>query len=365
MASKYFSYTGFRVFNGDLSDQSDINSPIAAIDLGFEMVAADFDIWTVSFESYRQQCEDWAIKPTDVEPGLPSAKTSADNALTYSTAAGGSATAAAGSASAAASSASAASGSADAAASSANSASTSASNAATSASDASASAAAALASQDSAEDAQILAEAWASNPQNVEVVPGKYSAYHWALYAEDAAAGYTPAGALADLLTVDGTGSGLDADLLDGQHGSYYAVHATVQAALDTKAPLASPVFSGDPTAPTPSATDSSESLATTQHVSRAFPGSASASGYQKFKNGTTIQWGQAIANATPGTSTTVTFPIAFTSVPFAIVCTSFSGVTSLVGAWFLSPTATNFALRCSEANGIVKWIAIGFITPA
>lgn len=34
----------------------------------------------------------------------------------------------------------------------------------------------------------------------------------------------TPATALAmaDLLTVDGAGSGLDADLLDGQHGAYY-----------------------------------------------------------------------------------------------------------------------------------------------
>lgn len=32
----------------------------------------------------------------------------------------------------------------------------------------------------------------------------------------------TPATALADLLTVDGAGSGLDADLLDGQQGAYY-----------------------------------------------------------------------------------------------------------------------------------------------
>lgn len=32
----------------------------------------------------------------------------------------------------------------------------------------------------------------------------------------------TPATLLADLLTVDGAGSGLDADLLDGQHGAYY-----------------------------------------------------------------------------------------------------------------------------------------------
>lgn len=36
------------------------------------------------------------------------------------------------------------------------------------------------------------------------------------------ASSYTAADVLAKLKTVDGTGSGLDADLLDGQHGSYY-----------------------------------------------------------------------------------------------------------------------------------------------
>jgi|GEM_PF-6123202 len=49
---------------------------------------------------------------------------------------------------------------------------------------------------------------------------------------------YTGASVLSRLLTVDGSGSGLDADLLDGQHGSYYA-------------PIASPTFSGTVAAPT------------------------------------------------------------------------------------------------------------------
>jgi hypothetical protein len=37
----------------------------------------------------------------------------------------------------------------------------------------------------------------------------------------------TPEGLLAKLLTVDGTGSGLDADLLDGEPGSFYQAAAT------------------------------------------------------------------------------------------------------------------------------------------
>ncbi len=49
-----------------------------------------------------------------------------------------------------------------------------------------------------------------------------------------ASASYTAADVLSKLLTVDGASSALDADLLDGQHGSYYA-------------PVASPTFTGTP----------------------------------------------------------------------------------------------------------------------
>jgi hypothetical protein len=49
-----------------------------------------------------------------------------------------------------------------------------------------------------------------------------------------ASSSYTAADVLSKLLTVDGASSALDADLLDGQHGSYYA-------------PIASPTFTGTP----------------------------------------------------------------------------------------------------------------------
>lgn len=45
---------------------------------------------------------------------------------------------------------------------------------------------------------------------------------------------YTASDVLSKMLTVDGAASGLDADLLDGQHGAYYA-------------PVASPTFTGTP----------------------------------------------------------------------------------------------------------------------
>ena len=59
--------------------------------------------------------------------------------------------------------------------------------------------------------------------------------------------------------TVDGVDSGLDADLLDGQHGSYYA-------------PLSSPEFTGVPTAPTASNESYTDQLATTNFVKNNTP---------------------------------------------------------------------------------------------
>ena len=66
---------------------------------------------------------------------------------------------------------------------------------------------------------------------------------------------YTANDVLAKLLTVDGIGSGLDAERLGGQLYSTYA-------------PLASPAFSGNPTAPTQTSADISLRIANTQHVS-------------------------------------------------------------------------------------------------
>ena len=57
--------------------------------------------------------------------------------------------------------------------------------------------------------------------------------------------------------TVDGTGSGLDADLLDGQHGAYYA-------------PIGSPTLTGTPAAPTASAGANSTQISTTAYVDAA-----------------------------------------------------------------------------------------------
>lgn len=65
---------------------------------------------------------------------------------------------------------------------------------------------------------------------------------------------FTGAGILALLVAVQGAGSGLDADKLDGQQGSHYA-------------PKASPALTGSPTAPTAVAGDSTTQIANTEFV--------------------------------------------------------------------------------------------------
>jgi hypothetical protein len=45
---------------------------------------------------------------------------------------------------------------------------------------------------------------------------------------------YVASDVLTKLKTVDGAGSGLDADLLDGQHGSYYAPASAVSGSFTT-----------------------------------------------------------------------------------------------------------------------------------
>lgn len=132
----------------------------------------------------------------------------------------------------------------------------------------------------------------------------------WSVVA--AASAETGATILAKLVTVDGTGSNLDADVLDGQDSAFYrnasnlnagtlpaarfddsshgnraggALHAAVTtgangfmvaadkskldafAAAATYAPLASPTFTGDPKAPTPAPADNDTSIATTAFV--------------------------------------------------------------------------------------------------
>lgn len=117
----------------------------------------------------------------------------------------------------------------------------------------------------------------------------KVSGLQSALDAKLASSSYTAADVLTKMLTVDGAASGLDADLLDGQHASAFATashtHAisdvtNLQTSLDAKAPLASPTFTGTPAAPTATGGTNTTQIATTAFVTSAVSGKLDSSSY-------------------------------------------------------------------------------------
>ena len=81
-------------------------------------------------------------------------------------------------------------------------------------------------------------------------------------------------------------------------------------------APLNSPGFTGNPTAPTPALGDDDSSVATTAFVqatiASGYTGSRGPIGWRREPDGTIVQWGRIEGSWTEGTGPNITFPIAF-----------------------------------------------------
>jgi hypothetical protein len=189
-----------------------------------------------------------------------------------------------------------------------------------------------------------------------------------------ATADQTASEILTAITTVDGAGSGLDADLLDGQQGSYYQPASTalttstsfagdvsgtynaivvaddshnhiianvdgLQTALDAKAPLASPALTGTPTAPTAAVGTNTTQVATTAFVNAEIANDAPT----KTGTGASGTWGISITgNAATATSATTATNVSgglnasnLTSgtVPDARISGSYTGMTNLTGS--------------------------------
>jgi hypothetical protein len=164
------------------------------------------------------------------------------------------------------------------------------------------------------------------------------------------ASGTDAADILTKIKTVDGTGSGLDADLLDGQQGTYYA-------------PIASPALTGTPTTPTPTPGDNTTKCATTAFVGAAIVAaisglatSKSANGYQVLPGELIVQWG--VESIAPGANT-LTFPLAFPNACFSVVATPIAAATGFVLT--TTYTTTNCSMRAATANGAAHWVAVGY----
>lgn len=137
---------------------------------------------------------------------------------------------------------------------------------------------------------------------DADLLDGQQGSYYLA------ASSYTAGDVKTKLLTVDGAGSGVDADLLDGQQGSYYLA-ASGYTAADVKAKLLTVDGSG-------SGIDAD--LLDGMHASALLPtGSLNATGYCSLPNGLILQWGTVSCAANAYGS--ITFPIVFTTGCFYI----------------------------------------------
>lgn len=132
------------------------------------------------------------------------------------------------------------------------------------------------------------------------------------------------------------------------------------------KAPLASPTFTGTPTAPTAPAETNTTQLATTAFVHAVAGGtttpaaSMDTNGYVKFASGLVIQWGRvSVTGATTATVTLpLTFPTSFCSV--TIGDQSASNADQMVDILSTSQFTVYAPAADGTGNG-TKWIAIGY----
>ena len=145
-------------------------------------------------------------------------------------------------------------------------------------------------------------------------------------------------------------------------------VTSAIQTQLNTKAPLASPAFTGVPTAPTPSIGTRSTAIATMQNFANEFGSSLAANGHQKLPSGLIIQWGQITGNYN---STTFSFPLAFPTACLACgvmnVQGDVTGNAEYVQLWDFTATTvkavTYTNISPGNAIGSIQfgWLAIGY----
>ncbi|WP_420488904.1 gp53-like domain-containing protein [Phytobacter diazotrophicus] len=133
---------------------------------------------------------------------------------------------------------------------------------------------------------------------------------------------------------------------------------ANVNAALNTKAPLASPALTGSPTAPTPTAGDNSTLLATTAFVSAAITAFMSKRSFAlndfiripDVPGGLIVQWGTTSGSDATGLSQ-ATLPTPFPNGGLCAVCAYYSGGRYAITTQVASITQTTIQLFASVSS--------------
>ena len=140
-------------------------------------------------------------------------------------------------------------------------------------------------------------------------------------------------------------------------------ISTATQTALNLKANINSPTFTGVPSAPTPSIGTRSTAIATMQNFANEFGASLAANGYQRLPSGLIIQWGSSIGST--AVDVAVTFPIAFPSALYFVSGQIIQNVYNVHAVFTTeSETTAGFAFNAVTPGGRnaypVNWFAIG-----
>ena len=180
---------------------------------------------------------------------------------------------------------------------------------------------------------------------------------------------YTAADVLAKIKTVDGAGSGLDADLLDGQSQAYYRNSSNQNAGTlpSARLPSASTSAKGGvelaTNAEAAALTDAARAL-TAANLGSIFARSTAANGYIKLPWGFILQWGRYSVTSN-AVNQAKTFPIAFPTACRLVLASnelssaSFSDNSS-IGT--IAPSTTTFYLTNGQGSSAnFRFFAIGY----
>ena len=220
--------------------------------------------------------------------------------------------------------------------------------------------------------ATLLTVDGAASGLDADLLDGQHGAYYLP------AASYTAADVLAKLLTVDGSGSGLDADMLDGKHASEFLLAGDLPGEIELDATLTAfgalagaanklPYFTGadafalaDFTAFGRSLAGLADADALTALVGGiAVDASSLASpGYIEFQNGLKLQWGSGALGS--NALAVINYPVAFTSFAIPIVSggNASTGIEGDILAY--STTLTQASIKNSGTAGNYFWFAVG-----
>ena len=178
----------------------------------------------------------------------------------------------------------------------------------------------------------------------------------------------TESAILGKLLTVDGAGSGLDADKLDGQHGDYFVNASNLATGTISTARLPAADTSNRGIVELATSGESAAGVVNNKADTpfSAWQGGAersvfAQSGLHKLHGGLGVQWGYATAG-NPGV--TVTFPLAFVAPAYSVLVVqripSASGQTDANVCIAGTPTKSSFVSYFPGVTQNVFWIATG-----